>query len=351
MSGLELLFVTAEGPVQESRWLWVAGVAITLLGTTLSAVGLLVQKQSHRTVASTPRSAARLKETEPPYWLEKQWMLGSGIWLLGNIACFVASSLAPQCLLSCLNVWNIVVALVVGYYVFREPVTTRAATSGAVLVVGLVWAIATGPKHFRLETVSSLMQSCVNPITLCWVAVTATFLVTLAGLSQYRQRTLGETLTCVQFTAVSATFSCYDSVFSRSLASLLTTSLRNWEPEFLSWFFGFLLIGFSLTSLMQIHFLNMGMQNGDAVIVLPLYMAMSTSGQIVGGGIFFNEFRELGVGDALFFLPGIACVILGALALAWEGWEGSCSGMSSETQPILAAANSQDKEVTPVPCP
>lgn len=351
-----VLVMTATGPVQESRWLWVAGVVITLLGTTFSAFGLLVQKQSHRTV--TARAANRPGRKDPaaerPYWCENQWLLGGAVWLMGNIACFAASSLAPQSLLSCLNVWNIVVALFIGHYVFGELVTTRAVISGGVLVVGLIWAIATGPKHFRLETVETLMQACGNPKTLCLVVVTVAFLVTMAVTSYTRHRDHGESLTCVQFTAVSATFSCYDSVCSRSLASLLATSLHQWQPEFASWFFCCVLVAFSVTSLSQIHFLNRGMQNGDAVIVLPLYMAMSTTGQIVGGGIFFDEFRELSLVDVLCFLPGITIVICGALALAWEGWEGHCLVTKGETEPILAnhfEEQASDREVKPVPWP
>jgi len=59
------------------------------------------------------------------------------------------------------------------------------------------------------------------------------------------------------------------------------------------------------------------MKYGDAVIVIPSYMALSMLGQIVVGGlIFFREFRSFTVMDEARFWPGVLFVLVGVGTLA-----------------------------------
>merc|ERR1719152_677140 len=95
-----------------------------------------------------------------------------------------------------------------------------------------------------------------------------------------------------------------------SVANDSTTQLETW----LFWVFE---AAFLFCAACQIHFLNLGMKYGDAVIVIPSYMALSMLGQIVVGGlIFFREFRSFTVMDEARFWPGVLFVLLGVATLA-----------------------------------
>lgn len=310
-----------------TEWYWLAGVLVTLLGATLTAAGLLVQKRSHLVATSGTGAAGRLveglspgqKESQGRYWEQGDWLVGGLLWLVGNAVCWLAAGLAPQSLLACLDCWNVIVTLAVGHLIFGERLSRGMALSCTLLLASCCWVITAGPKAYREETVDLIFESCFSRQTACIVLVSGGFLLGLAAVA-YRRRevSLATSLSCLELTAVSGTLAWYTSVLSRSLAALLVTSMRNHGSEYQHPLFWILLAVFLPCALLQIHFLNLGLRHGDAVVVLPTYMAMSMTGQIVVGGLFFDEFRHMDLASHARFWPGVACVICGVIGLAWE---------------------------------
>mmetsp|Transcript_51918 Transcript_51918/g.110958 ORF Transcript_51918/g.110958 Transcript_51918/m.110958 type:complete len:404 (-) Transcript_51918:84-1295(-) len=310
-----------------TEWYWLVGVLVTLLGATLTAAGLLVQKRSHLAAASWTGAAGRLvegplpgrKEPQRPYWQQGEWLLGGLLWLLGNAVCWLAAGLAPQSLLACLDCWNVVVTLAVGSLVFGERLSRGLVLSTAFLLVSCCWVLTAGPKGYREETVDLIYESCFSRQTACIVGVSAGFLTGLAARAyRWREVSPAKSFSCLELTAVSGILAWYTSVLSRSLAALIVTSIRHHNSEYQHTLFWLLLAAFLTCALLQIHFLNLGLRHGDAVVVLPTYMAMSMTGQIIAGGVFFNEFRHMDSAAHARFWPGVACVVLGITGLAWE---------------------------------
>jgi hypothetical protein len=135
---------------QVSEWFWAIGVLVTLFGSTLTVVGFLVQKRSH---------SSESKDSTQPYCMQREWLMGTAIWILGNFTCWIALGLAPQAILASLNCWNIGVTLVIAPLLLGEPISRWTAASCSLLAVGTGWVIACGPKQYQQQTVTSIFSA------------------------------------------------------------------------------------------------------------------------------------------------------------------------------------------------
>lgn len=314
----------AAKPAVDTSHFWVAGVLVHLVGATLTSVGFLLQKRSHM-----QRKGKEGKEDS--YWTDTPWLMGGLVWVIGNIVSWFGSGLAPQSLLSGLNVWNIVVTLIASWFFLGERVTKFTAAGCALLLFGCAWVVASGPKSYQVATIDVLQQALLRTDTMFLLLLTSCILIGSAAHALVSVRAGEPHRANFAFTMMSAALAWYATVQSRCMAALMVTSINQWQPHFFHWLFGLLALGFCLCGALQIHFLNLSMKYGDAVVVLPSYMAMALSGEIVVGGLFFNEFDGLGLGFHASFWPGVACVVSGVFVL-------NISDDSPETRPLVPGA-------------
>jgi hypothetical protein len=335
-------------PMKGTEWFWLAGVIVTLFGATLTVVGFMLQKQSHSASALAVDSLGRTGAPAGPYWMETQWVFGALIWALGNVVCWVALGLAPQSILASINCWNIVITLVIAPWLLGEPVSERTAWSAALLAFGTGWVVAFGPKAYEQQTALLIFEALKRPQSICAFAVTSLFLLSMSVIAYSRWRSrLTRTLSYIQFTAISAVFAWYATLLSKSTAKVLVASVQLHESLYLSPIFCVFAAIFPLCAVAQVHFLNMGLKHGDAVMVIPLFEALSMTGQIVVGGLVFDEFSGLGSRQQAWFWPGVVTVMLGILSLAMDMGEARKGSSTDEGSPLVSDAitnGSKEKE-------
>jgi len=330
-------------PTKGTEWFWAIGVIVTLFGATLTVVGFMVQKQSHSATTSTD-SFGRTGAPTRPYWMEGRWLLGGLIWLLGNLICWVALGLAPQSVLAAINCWNIVITLVIAPLLLGEPVSTRTAWSAVILACGTGWVVMFGPKVYQQHTVVLIVEALKKPQSIIAFALTFVFLLAMlvTGYNRWRNR-MSQTLSYVQFTAISATFAWYATLLSKSTAKVLVASVQLHQSLYLNPVFWVLAAAFPVCAAAQMHFLNMGLKHGDAVTVIPIYEALSMTGQIVIGGLVFDEFASLGPRQHAWFWPGVAIVLVGIISLTFENREGKKGSSTDERIPLFSNAKEADQ--------
>jgi len=328
-------------PAKGTEHFWIIGVLVTLFGATLTVVGFMVQKQSHSTCDQEIDCFGRSPAPTRPYWMESRWLLGGLIWALGNLVCWVALGLAPQSILAAINCWNIIITLVISPYLLGEPVSQRTAGSACLLAIGTAWVVACGPKAYTQHTVLSIVEALKKPQSIVAFMVTLIFLASMSAVAVNRSRSrVSQTLSYFQFTAISATFAWYATLLSKSTAKVLVASVQLHQSLYLNPAFWALAAAFPICAAAQVHFLNMGLKYGEAVMVIPMYEALSMTGQIVVGGLVFDEFSGLGPREHAWFWPGVGIVLLGIASLALEQREevGKKASSTEERIPIFSAA-------------
>lgn len=293
------------------HWYWLFGVVATLVGATLTTAGLLVQKGSH--LLHTPEVLCS-GSASWAYWMRSTWMLGALLWILGSLICWLGAGLAPQSVVAVMDGWNIVVAMALAPWCLGESVSRRTWCAAVLLIAGCLWVIIAGPKAYHPATAAKLIQACSKPMMFYAGGCSSAFLICM-GVVAYSKWNRSSCLTPFQFTLVSANFAWYASVLSKSIAALMISS----APQQLHGSYRLIamfLFAFLCVAVLQIHFLNLGLKYGTAVIVIPAYMAMSMLGQIVIGGIvFFDEFHGASLTAQLWFWPGVVLSVCGVAVL------------------------------------
>merc|ERR1719159_1599191 len=115
-------------------------------------------------------------------------------------------------------------------------------------------------------------------------------------------------------TIIAAIVGWYSVLFAKCVSGLLFTSWHYREMQFLTWEAWIMTASMLILALVNVHFLNMALAEGDAVQIIPAYESMAMVGQIFIGGIFFEELWSLSPTGHLNFWLGVTCVIIGVIA-------------------------------------
>jgi hypothetical protein len=104
-------------------------------------------------------------------------------------------------------------------------------------------------------------------------------------------------------------------LFAKATIHLLTATFEgnNQFTSFSSWLFTFITI---LCAISQIYWLNLGLARYDALLQLPVFFVVWTMFDVIGGGIYYDEFSGFKVHQFIFFISGIATIFGGVLVLA-----------------------------------
>lgn len=293
--------------------LWWFAIALSLLGRTLEAIGLMVQKQSFGSSADEENEEKGVKKEA--YFNSSAWRFGFAVYLGGHIMCWVAFSMGTQTVLACLMCWSSVTTIVLAPLFLGETVTAFRCCSVIMMVCGCAWVIIYGPHTYEAYTVDKLRLETSNMLflrTSCGIGAVLVYFVV-----EFYLRTR---LSAIKHVFIAAIIGWYSVLLAKVTSSLLLTSWVHLDNQFLHWE-SFLVAGAMLImSAANVHFLNMAMKSGDAILVVPVYESVAIIGQIVVGGIFFQEFRYLTrFSDHFHFWAGVSCVILGVVCIQAKG--------------------------------
>jgi len=313
---------------------WYFGIAATILGQTICVIGMQMQKISH--LIHTPNAGMKsphaktledgmlgavagkellggggaLVDESSPYFTQWRWILGSIVWGLGHIMCWAAMGLAPLSILSCLQSWNIVIALALAPVLLNETLPPRAVECACLLVVGCIVVVWYGPRsdHYEFETADTLGQLFIAPESLL-VHFICLGLLLLSFATSLMQDTLWRV---ERYVLMSATCAWYSALCSKSMSMLVITSVADRDHDIQFKHIGFWLFAvcFGIFAVGQIHFMNVGLKYGTASAVMPLYEGVSMIGQLFFGGILFREFHHFRDNDEIGFIVGVIIVFI-----------------------------------------
>ncbi|CAG8542318.1 13687_t:CDS:2 [Gigaspora margarita] len=104
------------------------------------------------------------------------------------------------------------------------------------------------------------------------------------------------------------------AILASSMATMTTLFAKslfhnhNQFTYFLSWI---ILIVTVTTAFGQVYWLNMGLRKYDALIQVPIFFCNWTVFDIIGGGIYYDEFRNYGIEEYVMFIVGVLLIFFG----------------------------------------
>ncbi|CAG8598636.1 24468_t:CDS:10 [Cetraspora pellucida] len=115
----------------------------------------------------------------------------------------------------------------------------------------------------------------------------------------------------IAYAILASSMATMTTLFAKSLINLLSESLfhdNNQFKDFSSWI---ILIVTLVTAFGQVYWLNMGLKKYDALIQVPIFFCNWTIFDIIGGGIYYDEFRSYSIKKYAMFIVGVLLIFFG----------------------------------------
>lgn len=333
---------------------WLEGACICLFGSTLTALGLVVQKFSHTVnfgdmekpgghvageLGEDGKGDAAQASQSSAYYLQKWWIVGFLLYACAQVINMVSMAMTPQVILSCLGSWTLVCNTVFAHLLLGEQVCRKQMLAVVALVVSTAFVIYTAPRPSPEEeaekpTLDDLTARFSSPD---FGGLTAAAIVVAVSARLVASRRIGEVpMTSVEtaeeerrlqavvpiaWSVVAAIAAGYTALLFKCIAELIAGYNTALDELLWRWQTYVLLAVAVTVAPSELHCLNMALQTGDAVFVVPMYLAMGMLSQLTTGGVFFREFQDFhSMHDACLFFASVTfalgSVVFMALAQA-----------------------------------
>ena len=298
---------------------WIIGVALSLLGSVSTNIGMLLQKLDF--IIHAKRVEREIGDTEgvqfggedasiveSSHW---QWKLGFALFILGQVLNAVALSFAAQSMLATLGAFSLVSNTLFAPCLLKEELSWMHIISMILIIAGAVIVVLNSSHAEHDFTANQLEELYYRPafiVLMCFI-VFAVLSVLLYRwyLGKFTNRVLPGPL----YAFLAAVFGSLSVLFSKSTAQLIKRTCLgdNQFDEPLTWIVIFLTIVCGGAS---VRALNEGLQsNTKALFLIPLYFVLALIGQVSGGASYFGDFDHMTWKQCLIVLSGVLLTIVG----------------------------------------
>jgi len=308
---------------------WVVGASIYVVGAGLIVFGENLVKRAN-TDGLTGEAGS--EGGTSCNWATRTWLLGVVAFFIGNGSHFVAFMFAAQSMLESLSssvlLWNLLIARLVN----QERMTQQHGVATAIIIGGTSLALLFGPHGDTARSFDDLLDLFARPAFVGYLASLAVLLGSLQLLhvtAARRALAAGQIpeqsrLVALTFAAVSAGIGSNSVLLSKSVAEALnamiggaTTSKGPLIPVAL------VVCWISLVS-WWLWRLNAALKMYPALFIVPSLHAFWMSNSIVGGAIFFQEFRSSSTASIAMFALGVVVILCGVANMpAHDGGDAS----------------------------
>ncbi|KAF9952730.1 NIPA-like protein 3 [Mortierella alpina] len=120
----------------------------------------------------------------------------------------------------------------------------------------------------------------------------------------------------LSYAALGGMMASYTVLFAKSLINLLVTSIFDGQNQFTSFLAWVILIVTVVTAVSQVYWINMGLKKYDALLQVPVFFTIWVLLDIIGGGVYYNEFEHFTPKKYALFCLGVLIVFFGVALLA-----------------------------------
>lgn len=295
-----------EHPMPPLFWV---GVCVTLVGSTITPLGMNLQRLAQLRLAKRGLSNV----CASPLWLA-----GLSIFIAGNACDAIALAMAPQSVITPLGCVSLISNLFIARLVLREVLTRRVVLGSLVVMLGvvaIVFPAAQTEECIELrESVETLLARWRKPAFLVFAALQLTLLGCVGTLVLRRERTmrtaaaaspeaavgpLTRHLTAQELRTLKLTYplliglvATWTVLFVKCAGELIAAALGpTGDGSVLRQPAAYALVaGLALSLPTQLTLLNRALAHFEALWVIPALQCFWSLSSITMGAIFFDEF-------------------------------------------------------------
>ncbi|EQC34099.1 hypothetical protein SDRG_08308 [Saprolegnia diclina VS20] len=311
-----------------NRGAWIAGFVISVVFSFLASVGINLQKKAlkQNELKAQESNTAPLSPFRLPLWT-----LGFVLILIGSLLDFVAFGLAPQSLLAPLAaltlVWNMLLAPCFN----KERLSRKDIWATLIIFLGATLAVVFASHNSPSYTLDDLKLLYDNTYTIVYFVIVVLLILLHYAMikfvehlnlasSRHRMINVGQpamwsTVRLVAYSGMGGLMGGQSVLFAKSTAELVKSFINGGDcfthPETYA-----IIVALGFCLVLQMHFLNGGLVNYDALSVVPIYQAYWIISGVMGGAVYFEEIRSFSEFQASMFVLGILTTIGGVALLA-----------------------------------
>lgn len=275
------------------------------------------------------------------------WWLGIALMAVGETGNFLAYGFAPASIVSPLGVVGLISNCLIAPLMLKERFRQRDFWGVLIAIAGAVAVVLSAKTSEKKLGPDGLWADIKRWEFLAYVLITVILIVVLMILSpKYGQRTIMIDLGLVGL------FGGYTALSTKGVASLLSTSLYRALGYPIMYVLLLILVG---SAVMQIRYLNRGLQNFASTEVIPVQFVLFTLSVIIGSAVLYRDFERTDVDHVLKFIFGCLLTFSGVYLITSgrkhdddddDDLEGS---VHQDTERIrLLDEETEDQEATPV---
>lgn len=313
---------------------YVLGVSLSASGATTTALGLVLQKYSHE------RNA--LSDKPVVYYMQFWWVVGFSIFMLSQILNMVAMGLAPQTVLSALGAMCLIFSALFGWWLLGERPEKLDQLMMVLSTVGILCLMSGAPSvgiPFSGDALD-VLEAMAKPVVFGVSVLLAMALIGFFALASF----MFPQLMPPAFALLAAILTGYTVAAFKGVGLSLVHGSSLWvQPSF----YTLILLG-CFFGIAQMHALNKGLQQGEALVVVPIYYASGILAQILTGGLVFNELQGFsGTAQAVRFWGGTVVLVLCIFGMSYSriSVEQNIEVVPSERDSLLLAARERSLSV------
>ncbi|KAJ2752377.1 hypothetical protein GGI19_003865 [Coemansia pectinata] len=320
-----------------------------------------------------PATSATTPPNKTPF-SSPVWLVGLVIFILGNVVNFIALQFAPQSLVAPLGAVSLVTNVIIAPLLNDEKISLFDVGGIVLIIAGCVVVVVFSgivQQDYRLCVLIQLLKAKPTVLYLCLIFVLILaiyiFLWTVErGVTHYLQEhhQLGDsdTLTIVHthdslpnpgppatwfqkttrtllqnpllifdrhvrpispssrhvqyglplaYASLGSLMATLTTLFAKSLVNLLSVSIFDHDNQFTSFITWGILLVTAFTAASQVYWINQGLQRYDALLQVPVFYVVWTVFDIIGGGVYFNEFKMFTTVKYVLFAVGVAIIFSG----------------------------------------
>eukprot|EP00500_Bicosoecida_sp_ms1_P000682 CAMPEP_0203809258 /NCGR_PEP_ID=MMETSP0115-20131106/2157_1 /ASSEMBLY_ACC=CAM_ASM_000227 /TAXON_ID=33651 /ORGANISM="Bicosoecid sp, Strain ms1" /LENGTH=386 /DNA_ID=CAMNT_0050717975 /DNA_START=78 /DNA_END=1235 /DNA_ORIENTATION=+ len=284
------------------------------------------------------RRAQAIRDGKPrPYAGLPLWWAGLSLVVFGSLGDFAALGFAAQSLITPVGGVTMVANVFFAHFWLKEALSRIDLAGTAAIIAGVVLIAVYADKSEGTYTLDELIVLYEEPAFIIYAIVVgggsvalyvavrqiekiyaaATVVGATGGLQRAKSRRYARFRSFHQFVypTLSGVLGAQSVLFAKSTAELIKASFRgaNQWTDPATYLIALCMFGAIFS---QLHFLAEGLRRFDAVYVIPVFQCWFIVITIVGGAVYFKEFRDFDADQAVMFPLGVLVTLSGIVVLS-----------------------------------
>jgi len=254
------------------------------------------------------------------------WLLGFGLFCLGNVCDFIALGITPLSAVTLLGSWSLVVNPVAAYFLLHEVVTACDIASIALIIAGIVFTVIStdhAPNDWPLQRLITHYREpkvIVLLVSMACVIFTSLAIIQVDWTARVRKSHLVGSTGIVRpnkyiravYVIVGSVVGNFTALFGKAFSGLLVFTISG-QDQFNDPFVAIIIVVFLVSLPLQVYLINASLAVNDILYHMPNFYVFWNVGNLVTGAVFYNEKAHLSETNWALFLGGVSLLFLGVL--------------------------------------